>query len=62
MKLNFTIIFGLILLSAYSDISISHTNADNQTVLIELMAPTADTSNALKLKATITSEYLFTEM
>ena len=51
---------ALLLFSAYADITLSHTNEDNQTFLLEFMAPTADpSSNEIRMEITITSQYAF---
>ena len=61
MKLNIFIILALILFSAYANISISHTNEDNQTVLLEFKTPIDDPSTkALRIEVTMTSKYLYT--
>ena len=60
MKLTIVILFAVLFLSAYADISISHTNADDQSVLLEFKAPTADPSGkVLRVEITATTQYLF---
>jgi len=60
MKITFTILLAFLMLWAYADISISHTNADDQTFAIEFKAPTADPSGTvLRVELTLTTPYSF---
>ena len=60
MKTSFAILFALILLSVYADISLSHTNADDQTFLLEFKTPTADPSGTvLRVELTLTTQHGF---
>jgi len=60
MKILLTILLAFFLLWAHADISISHTNADDQTFAIEFKAPTADPSGTvLRVELTLTTPHAF---
>ena len=58
MKLTIAIILAFLFCSAYAVTSISYTNADDQTFLMEFKPPT-NAANEVRLEVTVTSQYVF---
>ena len=60
MKLTIAIFFAFLLLTSLADVSVSHSNADNQSLLLKFMAPTEDpAANDARIEMTLTSQYNF---
>ena len=62
MKSKAITFFVFLLFSALAEVSVSYTNADNQTLLIKFKAPIDDPSTKdLRIEITLTSEFMMTQ-